>query len=162
MGGAGMIRKWVVGGLALLFCSALSAQTGLFYTWQVTHTKSLAARLTGAEASRATLEANIAAQQSYGAVIGNFKVAEESYHALRTYAKFLKLIRMFRKVSMAYKSMDFRGREWALLPQIKMTAPTEVGNAPDGTPIIVDQDMLSLSLVQAVRQTDWVLNTAHK
>ena len=129
-------------------------QVGVF-SWMVTHDKLLTGSLTSLEASRATLEANIAAQRAIQLTIGNFQVGTESYHALRAYAKALRLIRMARQIKRSYANLDFRGREWALLPQIRMTAPVEIGKDDDGNPIVSDKEMFSLSMVPPELQASW-------
>lgn len=147
-------RAFVLGSLLAVAGPSFAQSFGIF-SWMVTHNTPLTGLLTGMEASRATLEANIAAQRAIQLTIGNFQVGTESYHALRAYAKALRLIRMARQIKRAYAGMDFRGREWALLPQIKLTAPVEIGTDDDGNPILSEKEMFSLSLVPPELQANW-------
>ena len=147
-------RGFALAGLMVLAAPLQGQNIGVF-AWMVTHDKQLAAYLTGMEASRATLEANIAAQRAFQMTVGNFQVGTESYHALRAYAKALRLIRMARQIKRSYANLDFRGREWALLPQIRMTAPVEIGKDDEGNPIIGEKEMFSLSLVPPELQASW-------
>ncbi len=136
-------------------CASGRAQTPGFHIWQVTHDSRLTGYLTALEATRGKLEANIAAQKVAQNLLLTSAISQESYAALRAYAKFLRLVRTIRNVKYAFKNMDFRGREWALIPQIKVLAPTEIGVDPEGRPIVGDKEMLSLSLVPPELQTDW-------
>jgi len=139
--------------------NSLHAQNWGIYQWQVTHTTGLAAALTGVEADRAVLESNIAVQEAFQSWVLQQAVGHESYHALRAYSKFLRVLRMFRQVKHAYKNLNFTGREWALLPQLKMTAPTEVGKDPEtGEPLFGEREMFSLSFVPPELQTSWSLS----
>ena len=147
---------WAFITLFLMTAGQAHAQYIGAYQWEVTHTAGLAASLVGAEGTRATLEANIAAQKSFQASVWQTAVGNETYHALSAYAKFLRILRQMKQIKNAYKNLSFKGKEWALLPQLKLTAPVELQDE-HGNTFVSEKEMFSLSLVPPELQTNWDL-----